>query len=1017
MRTKFAFISALFLLFIGQVVFAQVTGTVQDDYGPVVDAEVTVRGGDASAITDENGSFSIDAQVGNVLVVTDAMGTSKDFTVNKLNMGTLTFGADVELDVVTITKSIFDPGAVSNAGVTRVDAQVIETQTPSLSVDQMLAGKISGLNSVGQQGGSPGSVGNVVIRGAVGLNGGVKSPLYIVNGAYLNEDDVNSINPNDIESIDVLKEASQLAVYGSRGANGVVIIKTKSAKKGQSIINYRTSFGYSELMDLNNVEVMGSRQLLEFQNQLSSSVDDEGMPTGVGIARTPEEIEALSQINTDWNDEYTKGGFLTSHYLSIANAGDRSSSNFSVGYDQNTGNIIYYKGFERITSSFNNVVQVNDRFSYGVNVSGSYTERDNPRDRYNGQNPFFNILRNTPYSTVYQMDEDGNPVLDQYGDPVFNQAVSANSYNALDEMKYTYRSQRNFRLFGSGYLALEVFKNVTARTTFGATYDRTQVESFGQPRSHLSNLLGYNGYKSDSSSDRLDYNWRNEVTYGNSWGRHNLSVTAATEYINENNYYSLINSRGFPNNFQNVQVLATVVPGDTYTNRWLITRFGYLGSVAYDFGGKYFVNGYVRRDGTSLAGFDNQYGTFWGASLGWDVAKESFFDSQRWLNNLILRASYGEVGDDSGLEVYSNLSAIAQATHTGSATPISYPDGIANDDVTWETNAKLNLGFDFGMFNRRLTGTFAWFQDNRRDFLFDQALAAEAGGYSVSVNAGELQTNGFEIELNYDILRIKDGLNLSVYGNFTNIGYEVKELTDGLNQIFPSGAFESMVHEVGQEPFTFFMVRYAGVNPDNGNAQYYDIDGNITEKYDATDAVTLDGKSPFPKYYGGFGLTAEYKGFNLRADFNYQGGNYLYNNTYELGTELNPDNDGYNYFVDAANYWQNPGDTGVFQKPSVNGFEYSDQFLEKGDYILFRTLELGYTFKEDLFKNLPVRGMRVYGQIQNLALWTDYHGNPIQGTGASESSNVQNEGYVSGAFSLYSYPLTRAYSLGINLTF
>ena len=1016
MRTKFAFISALFLLFIGQVVFAQVTGTVEDDYGPVTDAEITVRGGDASAITDENGAFSIDAKVGDVLVVTDAFGTSKDFPVSSLNMGKLTFGA-VELEVITITKSIFDPGQVSNAGVTRVDSEVIETQTPSLSVDQMLAGKISGLNSVGQQGGAPGSVGNVVIRGALGLNGGVKSPLYIVNGAYLNEDDVNSINPNDIESIDVLKEASQLAVYGSRGANGVVIIKTKSAKKGQSIINYRTSFGYSELMDLNNLETMGSRQLLEFQNQLSTSVDDEGNPTGVGIARTPEEIEALSQINTDWFDEYTKGGFMTSHYLSIANAGDTSSTNFSVGYDQNTGNIIYYKGFERITSSFNNVVQVNDRFSYGLNASGSYTERDNPRDRYNGQNPFFNILRNTPYSTVYQLDAEGNPLLDQYGDPIFNQTVSANSYNALDEMKYTYRSQRNFRLFGSGYLALEIFHNVTARTTFGATYDRTQVESFGQPRSHLSNLLGYNGYKSDSSGDRLDYNWRNEVTYANNWGRHNLSVTAASEYINENNYFSLINSRGFPNNIQNVQILATVVPGDTYTNRWLITRFGYLGSLSYDFGSKYFVNAYIRRDGTSLAGFDNQYGTFWGASLGWDVAKESFFESQRWLNNLILRASYGEVGDDSGLEVYSNLSAIAQSTHTGSSTPISYPTSIANDDVTWETNAKLNLGFDFGMFNRRLSGTFAWFKDNRRDFLFDQALASEAGGYSVSVNAGELETRGYEVELNYDILKSKDGLNLSVYGNFTNIDYEVKELASGLDQIFPSGAFESMVHEVGQEPYTFFLVRFAGVNPDNGNAQYYDIDGNITEEYDATDAVTLEGKSPLPKFYGGFGLNAEYKGFNVRADFNYQGGNYLYNNTYELGLELSPDNDGYNYFVDAANYWQNPGDTGVFQKPSVNGFEYSDQFLEKGDYILFRTLELGYTFDSELFKNLPVRGMRVYGQIQNLALWTKYHGNPIIGTGASESSNVTSEGYVSGAFTLYSYPLTRAYTLGINLTF
>src|SRR5690606_30289136 len=333
--------------------------------------------------------------------------------------------------------------------------------------------------------------------------------------------DVNSINPNDIESIDVLKEASQLAVYGSRGANGVVIIKTKQAKKGQSIINYKTSIGYSELMKLNNVEVMGSEQLLNFQNQLSEAVDENGVSVGTGIARTPEEIAELSQINTDWEDVYTKGGYLVSHYLSIASAGENSTTNFSVGYDNNTGNIIYYNGFERITSSFNNAVQVNDRFSYGLNVTGSYSERDNPRDRYNGQNPFFNILRNTPYSTVYQMDADGNVILDAYGDPVFNQAVSANAYNALDEMKYTKWQYRNFRMFGSGFLSLEILENVTVRTSFGATYDRFQYELFGQPRAYLSILLDTGGYKYDDSADRLDYNWRNEVTYANNWGDHN----------------------------------------------------------------------------------------------------------------------------------------------------------------------------------------------------------------------------------------------------------------------------------------------------------------------------------------------------------------------------------------------------------------------------------------------------------------------------------------------------------------
>lgn len=1016
MRTKFAFISALFLLFIGQVVFAQVTGTVQDDYGPVADAEVTVRGGEASVVTDENGTFSIDAKVGDVLTVTDAMGTAQDFSVTNNNMGTLRFGA-VELGVVTITKSIFDPTTVSNAGVTRIDSEVIETQTPSLSIDQMLAGKVSGLNSVGQQGGAPGSVGNVIIRGALGLNGGVKSPLYIVNGAYVNEDDVNSINPNDVESIDVLKEASQLAVYGSRGANGVVIIRTKQAKKGQSSISYRTSIGYSEMLPLNNFDIMGSSQLLNFENQLNQFVNSDGINPNVGFTRTPEQIAELSLINTDWEDEFTKGGFMTSHYLAIASSGEKSNTNFSVGYDSNSGNIIYYRGFERITSSFNTAVQVNDRFSYGLNVNGSYSERDNPRDRYNAQNPFWSILRNAPYQTVYNYDADGNVVLDAYGDPEFNQAPNQFGYAALDEMKYSDTEYRNFRLFGSGYLALEIFKNVTARTSFGATYDRYQAESFLQPRANLNTRIGNpGGTKWDTGTDRLDYNWRNEVTYANSWGRHNLAVTAASEYINENLYNIYLSSNGYPNNIQNVQSLAETIDQTSDTERWTITRFGYLGTLNYDYASKYFINGYIRRDGTSLAGYNNQYGTFWGVSLGWDAAKESFLDSQKWLNNFILRASYGEVGDDSALNVYSNIYSMTQGGYLG--TSYSYPNNVAaNANVTWETNRKFNVGFDYGLFNRRLYGNFAYFNDTRSDFLFEQSLAAEAGDYSIFVNSGELVTQGFEVELNYDILRSKDGLNLTVYGNFTNIDYEVTELVEGQNRIFPSDTFESFVHEVGQEPFSFFMVRYAGVNPENGNAQYYDIDGNVTEVYSGDDAVTIEGKSPLPKFFGGVGLNAEFKGFNIRADFNYQGGNYMYNNTYHDLMNLSPGHNGDNYHVDAANYWQNPGDTGVFQAPSILGFQYSDQFLEKADYILFRSLELGYTFNSDLFKYLPISGFRIYGQIQNLALWTNFHGNPIVGTTSSETSNVTSNGYVSGAASAFTYPLVRTYTLGLNFTF
>lgn len=1014
MRTKFAFLSALFLLFAGQVIFAQVTGTVQDEFGPVVDAEVTVKGGDGLTFTDENGKFEIDAKIGDSLVITDIMGNTREYSVTRLNMGNLQLDSVVELEVVTLTGSVFDPTSNSVAGVTIIDQKAIETLTPSMSVDQMLSGKIAGLNSVGQQGGAPGGVANVIIRGALGLTGGVKSPLYVVNGAYLNEDDVNSINPNDVESIEVLKEASKLAVYGSRGANGVVVIKTKSARKGQSIINYRTSMAYSELMSLPNFETMNSSQLLDLDNQLFEFGQANGI-NGLGVSRTPEQIAELSKINTDWEDVFTKRGYLVSHYVSITTGSDNVATNFSLGYDSNSGNIVYYKGFNRISGTFNTTVAVNDRFNYGLNMSGAYTTRDNPRDRYNAQSPFYSILNNRPYTTPYEMDADGNVVLDQYGDPKFNTAVNATSYAALDELKYTNTEYRNLRLFGSGFMALEIFRNVTARTTFGLNYDRAQNESFGQPRSILSDLLGYGGWKWDSSSDRLDYNWRNEVAYVNSWGEHSLRATLGSEYINENNYYNLINSRGYPNNIQDVQVLGTVIPADTYTNRWELSRFGYLGVVNYDYDKKYFLDVYARRDGTSLAGLDNQYGFFWGASVAWDLARENFLSDKSWLDAFRLSASYGESGDDSGLARYSNILKIFQSNHHG--TPYSYVSTtIPNRDVTWENNKKLNLGLDFGFFNKRLTGSFAYFNDKRTDFLFVDTMAPEVGSPSVTVNAGELENSGIEFALNYDVLKSKTGLNLSVYGNVTNIKYTINELANGETEIFPSGTFESMIHRVGETPYSFYMVRYYGVDPDTGQAIYLDKDGNQTTTYSAEDMVLLEGKSPLPTLYGGFGLNAEYKGFNLRADFNYQSGAYMYNNTYFDLMNLAPGATN-NHHVDAFNYWQNPGDTNVWQAPSAEGFRYSDLFLEKSDYVLFRSLELGYSFDKKLFERLPISGFRVFVQAQNLALWTKYHGNPIVGTGSSESSNVNNTGYVSGAFTAWSYPLSRVYTLGLNIQF
>lgn len=1027
MRTKFAFLSALFLLLVGQVVFAQVTGTVQDASNfPVSDAEVTVRGGEASTTTDENGKFSIDAKVGDVLIVVDPMGTSQDFNVTKNNLGLLKFGSAVELDVVEI-RSVFNPTEKIQSGSSIVGAEKLENLNPSTSIDEMLQGKASGVFSVSQNGG-PGSVANINVRGAISLTGGLRAPLYVVDGTYMAEDDVIAINPNDVEEIKILKEASQTAVYGARGANGVVIIKTKTAKRGTSQMSYKSRNGFGEMVPLSNINLMNAQQLLTHENNLFQLVNPvSGAAAGVGVQHSPERMTEWAQNDHKWADDLFQTSYLTSHHFSVQSSSDKSATNLSIGYDNNTGTVKHYKGFERISATIGNRTEVRDWMRYGFNLSGAYSTMDEPRDRRNGQSPFAAALMYRPYAPVYLTDADGNYILDAYGDPVYNTTTiptGLGGYPTLDELQYSNREERNLRIFGSAFIDVNLLKNVTARTSFGATYDRFVVENFLQPRALLNSLLEVNpnGTKRDTSDDRLDYNWRNEITYANSWGNHNFSVTAASEYVKENFYRIFLSSQNYPNNFQNVQSLGLTILSESNTARWMITRFGYLGYLSYDYNKKYFVDAYFRRDGTSLVGDDNKYGNFWGASVGWDIAKEDFLAGSTNINNLSLRASYGEVGDDGVLAPYQNRNLILSPTATNTTWGVNYggnpyvfvSPNVVNPQMTWENVRKMNLGVEFSLLKHRLRGKFDYFQEYKTDFLFDNFLSPTMGGFSQTINAGEFVNKGYEVELNYDLFPRQSEFQLALFANFTHLQYEVTDL-NGLDE-FQVPQFEGMTlsHTEGRSPYTWKAVRYAGVNQSNGEALYYDIDGNITNVYNPDDAVFTD-KSPLPDMYGGFGLNASYKGFDIAADFTYTMGNYIYNLTRMWLIDpilIDGNRDTY-----AANYWQNPGDSNVLPTPSSLGYFGSDMFLEKGDYLRFRSLTFGYTFDPKLFERLPVNGVRVYLQGQNLALWTKFRGNPVVGDGSREDFAVGTSQYVSGAYSAFAYPQVRTFAFGINVNF
>lgn len=1022
MKLKLTWLLTLFMAFVMQFSFAQektVTGTVTtaSDGFPLPGASVIVKGTSRGAQTDFDGKYSIVASVGDILVVSYVGMTPSEITVGTASVYDVALEEGNALDEVVIIGSVFDVGKERANGVSSVGANELKNVVATTSIDRALQGQMSGINVVASST-APGSSAQVSVRGAYSLSasqtGGTVNPLYVVDGTYMNAADVPAINSANIESVQVLTDAAQTAIYGARAANGVVIIKTKQGVKGKTRVTLNTRYGWSDRFPI-RIDLMNARQKLIYENTLAQVTDPiSGANLGLGRARTQAEIDQLaSRSDLNWGEDVLyKTGITSSYNLSISSGGENSNTRFSLGYDTDEGIVKGYDGFSRISASIANNTTINDRMNYGFTLNGVYTERDDPRDRQNVQSPFWSELYNNPYAPLFQTDADGNLVLDANGDPQFNISGTLNSfgYQVLDEIFYTDQEVRNFRLFGNAFFEVFVLKDLKVRTQFGGIYDRRQAENWLLPAARLNSFIGNpGGTKSDDSIDDLDYNWRNEITYGRSFGKHDFKATFATEYQNENFYRIDLNSQGFPNNFQNTQNLAGLIEQNSFTQRSRVTRIGVLGVLNYDYDNKYFLNGYLRRDGSSRAGFNNQYGNFYGVSASWDIGRESFMSDVSWVNSLKLSGSYGTIGDDGSLGLYSNFTSISLGGLLGN-DPTALPNTtVSNPNASWETNEKLNIGLSFELLEgSRLRGKIDWFQDTRRDFILQDFLPVESGSFNTFINAGTTRNRGVEVDLNYDVFRNPEGFNLTVFGNVTTLKAEVTELADEQFRSYSGG---QVVLREGLEPFTHFLVRYAGVDPSNGDALYYDIDGNITNEFRASDAVAIDGKSTLPEFFGGFGFRANYKGFELSTNFNYSVGNYIYN---EQSRSLHdPTNWRNNRVVDAFNYWQQSGDTNVLQRPTALGIlQNTTQFLQDASYLSWRNLTFGYTFADNVFRDLPIDSVRAYFQAQNLAIWSDFQGNPEVGVGSSE-----NGATVNGSTYINAYPQLQSFSVGFDINF
>lgn len=1010
----------ILMFFTINIVLAQenpISGNVTDDTGePLLGVNILEKGTGNGAQTDFDGNFSLEVNLGSTLVFS-YLGYQTIEQVVNLNTSTLNikmFPNAAELEEVVITGYSRRNQTVQTSAVVSISASEIAELAPSTSIDNLIQGKAAGVQ-VTAANGKPGEGAFVRIRGVGSLSSGASSPLYIVDGAVIREQELGNIPNQDVETITILKDAATTARYGSRGANGVVVITTKSGNRNKdAVVNFSSRFGYTSRVNP-NFDMMNATQKMQYEAELNAlGISAAGDLPGVTTAPGSEERQFLLDHETNWQDLILKTGYIQNNNISFSGGSEKMDYFFSVGHDKNTGIIDKIDGFERINTRLNLNFDAKDWLKLGVTAGYSRSTSDEPRDRNNSQNPFRAMYDYNPYETEFELDEDGNLLLDENGDPIYTPTHTTFNVRGALLTEPAIDIQNN--LLSSVDAEILFSNKFSYGFNIAISSLNQRTESYSKPGGILDSLIGdpnNPGNKLDTGTYRFDMTISNRLNYNLLTDNHNFNILGLFEYnYNENNGYR-VRSIGFPSELLFTQInAAQVTEGETTKNVLTLVSYGLFAD--YDFNEKYLASASIRYDGSSNFGTDNQFGVFWSASLGWNIAKEDFFNVG-FVNDLKFRASYGTVGNRDGISRYAALDNVQFGSYPGGSATI--PSNIGNPDLKWETTATTNVGLEFNLFDRRVRGVTDYFRRDTKDLLFAIPTADESGTGSVFGNLGEITNSGFEFSLQGDIIR-NENLKWTVGGNIFFLDNEIVELPDG-EDVIPDNAFNILFRE-GAKINEHYLVRYAGVDPETGAPLYYGSDNEIyrVDELPEGENRVLQGKSTIADKEGGFFSDISYRGFGLRADFIFKSGNWINNfvRSNMVSDGINIDD---NQAVDAFNYWQQPGDTNVHPSPiyqtevlNVN----SDRFLEKGDYIRMRNITLSYNFPSNYLDKVPINRLRIYVQGQNLLTFTEFFGDPEVGLSSGETIDFADT-VAPGEATLYSYPNTKSVQLGIDVSF
>ena len=994
MKKRLTMLFAALILCIGGVLAqTKVNGTVvsQDDGQPVIGASVLVIGTNVGAVTDANGKFSLTLPEG-----------KKNLRITYVGMEPIEISARPSMRIVlTSDQRALDEVIVVGYGTQRREAKTGSITTvsageiadiPATSLDKMLGGKLAGV-MITQQSGQPGSTSSIRIRGNSSINAG-NNPLYVVDGIPVmsggdaemtnTSNPIATINPDDIESITVLKDAAAASVYGSRAANGVILITTKSGKEGKSQFTVRAKYGVSSLANDNDFGVMNGQELLQYQRDaiVNAGKNPDNPTAGANYYRP---YELLTREQTNWMDHFTRLGKTQEYELTMSGGSAKTKYYNSLSYHKTEG-IYYGIDFERMQGRVNVDHEILSNLKTGTRINLGYTNaNDVPMQSLYYSNPAFAGMTILPWTPKY--DEEGN----------FNTNIPENSTtNPRATAAYDDQWQKTYFVNGSFYLEWKPVKQLTLKSTNAAEFKAIESRRYWSLEAH-NYAAGYPELQM-IDSQRRNLTTSNTATWEDTYAEKHYVRALLGQEANHYHYQYIY---GMAENL-NPQI-PYLVSGDSsnypvedyYMNRTLLSWFGILD---YNYASRYYLQASIRTDGSSRFGENKRWGTFWSVGASWNLHNEAFMNDVNWLDVAKVRASYGVNGNDN-ITDYQQYGTYTSSIYNG-VTGLR-PSTPANPDLSWEKNYSWNVGVDF-RFLKRFSGSIDVYSRKTTDMLLDKAQSSTSGFNSATVNIGSMRNAGIEFQFDADIID-KGDWKWTAGINIAHNKTKILELAG--DEMMNYSEDSRLRHIVGESMFTFWLKDYAGVNPVNGEALWRNEAGEITNNYN--DAAYVKSGSPEPKYTGGINSTVSWKGLQLSVVGEFKGGNkvLIIENRYLTsdGAQMTM-----NQQKDALNYWKKPGDTGCNPKPiagnptNSNSFS-SNRFIEKGDYFRIKDVTLSYQLPQTLISKIGLKSTRVYASGLNVYTFHDVNfWDPERG--------IDGMGYGI-------YPVSKSFILGLDLTF